>query len=195
MSLDYIQKIIHVMEKYSIGIAPYVSVFQRLMESHRYYHTPVHVYEMMDFIDNDYFMDIRKKRKYILAALYHDCVYDPAKTDNEEESVKVMTEDLTSIANTQPIYLDSIDIPSIAKMIMDTKNMSEDTEFTDIDRYFLHHGSLERLVEDGCKIREEYLAVPYDKYVEERCKFLEQFVTYNPNIIRYISLLSRRDSL
>jgi len=58
-------------------------------ESHRSYHTLNHLNDLIDQINENkiYFID-KEYEKLLITALFHDCVYDPMKQDNEEKSAE-----------------------------------------------------------------------------------------------------------
>ena len=56
-------------------------------ETHRHYHNLDHLNELVDQI-NDIKSGYSEKEyeKLILTALFHDCIYEPSRNDNEERS-------------------------------------------------------------------------------------------------------------
>jgi predicted metal-dependent HD superfamily phosphohydrolase len=72
------------------------SIRDRHREPHRRYHTLEHLGEVLEAVDAladraDHPARVR------LAACYHDAVYDPRSSDNEEASARLAVEDLTAI--------------------------------------------------------------------------------------------------
>lgn len=192
----YLIYIIRVLDKYAMDSAKFCSVFHRLEEPHRHYHTSKHIWEMMSMIDEEQYMSLPAKRTLLLAALYHDCVYDPLKTDNEEQSVLVARQDLEAIRTTQNnSYITTGIIDEVCSLIMETKDMSVDTAFTYYDRFHLYHGDLDRLVEDGKLIRREFYSYSYDEFLAGRKKFLIGLFHKNPNLEAYLKELEKGDTL
>jgi predicted metal-dependent HD superfamily phosphohydrolase len=69
------------------------SLLGRWSEPHRHYHTTEHLADMLSIVDahEDAAADPRAVR---LAAWFHDAVYDPRETDNEELSARLAEETL-----------------------------------------------------------------------------------------------------
>lgn len=65
-----------------------LEVARRWCEGHRYWHGPTHLKQMVSGLETETRPVIREG--LLLAALYHDVVYDPASSANEEASVELL---------------------------------------------------------------------------------------------------------
>lgn len=60
----------------------------RWSERHRAWHGPAHLLSMFNRFETE--PDARERETLILAALYHDAIYDPRRSDNEEASAALL---------------------------------------------------------------------------------------------------------
>ena len=68
-------------------------LFSMWNESHRYYHNLNHLNDLITQInENKSLYTSKDYEKLMLAAIFHDCVYDPNRTDNEEKSAQFFIE-------------------------------------------------------------------------------------------------------
>lgn len=148
-------------------------------ESHRSYHTLDHLNDIIKQIDeNKYaFTDIQYE-KLILTALFHDCVYDPMKQDNEEKSAEFFLKCCEDKTNR--------DIQDIYQIILDTKTHEPSnrlsSNFIQFDMNVITNGTFEQLLEWEKGIAEEYKGYGNDAYKEGRIKFLESLLNKHPYI-------------
>ena len=64
----------------------------RWKEKHRHYHTVNHLIWVIQNIEtNMYFkeLNVYEKHALLLAAFFHDAIYDPKRKDNEDQSIKL----------------------------------------------------------------------------------------------------------
>jgi pantetheine-phosphate adenylyltransferase len=148
-------------------------------ESHRSYHTLNHLNDLIDQInENKYtFTDIQYE-KLILTALFHDCVYDPMKQDNEEKSAEFFLKCCEDKTNR--------DIQDIYQIILDTKTHKPSnrlsSNFIQFDMNVITNGTFEELLDWEKGIAEEYKGYGNEAYKEGRIKFLESLLDKHPYI-------------
>lgn len=145
-------------------------------ESHRSYHTLNHLNDLIEQINEGKSKYSQKEyEKLLITALFHDCVYDPMKQDNEEKSAEFFESCCQDKNN-----LDMIDI---SKMILDTKthvattNLSESFNHYDMN---IVERDFDQLLDWENGIHEEYKAYG-DLYKDGRLKFLESLLDKYPN--------------
>lgn len=137
-------------------------------QPHRYYHTLSHVIEILEFIDSKRELE---NDALFFAAVFHDIVYDPKATDNEEQSVLLLKEN----------FRRSAEVTQAAEtIILDTKTHNGSTElsklFQDAD-LAVFDTSFEELIEYETQIFKEFQYVDWKLYKAERVKVLQQFNT------------------
>lgn len=76
--------------------AHFQAVLAAYGEPHRAYHTLAHLEFLFARLDA-HAQDAREPLRLAFAAWYHDIVYDPLATDNEERSARLAATDLTAI--------------------------------------------------------------------------------------------------
>jgi pantetheine-phosphate adenylyltransferase len=145
-------------------------------ESHRHYHTLNHLNDLIDQINESKSKYSQKEyEKLLIAALFHDCVYDPMKQDNEEKSAQFFMECCQD--KTNPDLLD------INKMILDTKTHQATTKLSESFNYYdmnIVERDFDQLLEWENGIFNEYKAYG-ELYKEGRLKFLESLLDKYPN--------------
>jgi len=143
-------------------------------ESHRHYHTQNHLLDLIENINKKIF-EQKDYEKMILCALFHDCVYDPMMSNNEEESANFFMKCCQE--KTQ-------DILDVKQMILDTKthesNSKLSEKFNKLDMNIVER-DYDSLLEWEKGISLEFSA--YDKYLykEGRLTFLESILDKYPN--------------
>lgn len=131
----------------------------RYDERHRYYHNMDHIISMvksaidLNILTNDLF----------LAILFHDIIYDPKSTNNEELSAELFSK-----------YFDNIDVKNA---IIETKTHKYTSKLSkqlcDLDLEVLN-SDFKTFIEFEHKIFKEYQFVDYSIYKTERIKILKQ---------------------
>jgi len=145
-------------------------------ESHRAYHNQNHLLDLIEQINENKskFGSQKDYEKMILCALFHDCVYDPMRNDNEEKSAEFF------MNSCQEKNKDIIDIK---QMILDTKTHEATTplseKFNQLDMNIVER-DFDQLLEWENGIREEYKAYG-DKYKLGRLQFLESLLDKYPH--------------
>lgn len=162
-------------------------------EEHRYFHTFEHVESILDrLLENPiHNVELNESGRYalVLAALFHDIVYDPTRGDNEEVSAEMLA---TCIADKNS------NVFSLAKeIILDSKQHFSFGVLSNLFQYVdcgaLNTGDLMSLVEADKKIFKEYQFVNYPLYKENRIKFLRKYEINVPqSISNYDPLAQKR---
>lgn len=151
-------------------------------EPHRHYHTLTHIENLIALID-EYRDHIRFPEVLTLVAWYHDVVYDPTSSDNEDRSADFATEQLHQLG------AESALIRRINNLILLTKSHTlqneDDTDaafFLDIDLSVLgaEPETYRRYV---AQIRNEFSRYPDLLYKPGRRKVLRHFLE-QPQIYR-----------
>jgi predicted metal-dependent HD superfamily phosphohydrolase len=137
-------------------------------EPHRHYHTQNHLLDLIDQINEakSYLDSHKNYEKLILCALFHDCVYDPSKSNNEEESAKFF---LSCCQEKNE------DTKHIYQMILDTKEHKSEEKLSKIFNHFdmsIVESDFDKLLEWEIGINEEY-KVYGAEYKIGRLQFLE----------------------
>ncbi len=149
-------------------------IVHRYSEKHRAYHTLAHIKKMLKTGEFWLYRLIGQQRitaddfpNYFAAVLFHDIIYDPTRSDNEEQSAQEAKRWLASSAGVDANY--------VAEMILATKSHVSDDPLTrkliDIDMSILS-SKLVTYNNYARAVRKEYAFVPLDIYVEKRVNFL-----------------------
>lgn len=156
-------------------------------ESHRSYHTLDHLNYLIKKIDeNKSKWSEKDYEKLIITAIFHDCIYDPKSSDNEERSADFFINCCIDKNNS--------DIRDIEKMILDTKTHKSTTPLSDVFNKFdmsIVEGDIDQLLEWENGIAEEYIPVyGKEKYKQGRLNFLESLLDkYVNNTDNLLSLI------
>ena len=166
-------------------------ILSRWHEPHRHYHNLTHLSDMLSQIEDlfDYKMDVFKYESYILAAFFHDVVYDPKSIKNEENSVKYFQE------VSKNLHKDLVE--SVSNLIMITKSREIPVDefhktFWMIDNDILINSDLEKLIDYENKVFKEFQFLSYDVYKSKRISFLKGELYLNPEIENLISYIKAR---
>lgn len=155
----------NILDKYKIS---YRLIFDNYNGSNRYYHNMNHIFDLLykaekrGLLDNDLF----------LAILFHDVIYDPKRTDNEEQSAELFY----SLIPDRLIYDAIID----TKTHIPTNSIS--SILCELDMSVLYT-DFETFMKNGELIAKEYQYLDWSVYQKNRIAFLEK---HNVNPI-YIS--------
>jgi predicted metal-dependent HD superfamily phosphohydrolase len=118
----------------------------------------------------------KEYEKLMLAAIFHDIVYDPSSSTNEEDSANFLMECVVDKNNT--------DILDVEKMILDTKTHNSTTNLSEsFNNYDMNivERDFDQLLEWEKGISEEFSVYPKEQYKEGRLKFLESLLDKYPN--------------
>ena len=144
-------------------------------ESQRSYHTQTHLVDLINQINEIKGLSEKQYDKLMLCALFHDIVYEPTKSDNEEMSAEFFENCCSD--------RDNPDLLEVKQMILDTKTHEATTELSDIFNKLdmnVVERDYERLLEWETGIYNEFsFAGPM--YKEYRLKFLESLLDKYPS--------------
>jgi predicted metal-dependent HD superfamily phosphohydrolase len=150
-------------------------------ESHRYYHDLEHLTDLISQINEDFGngnINQSERKKLIIAAIFHDIVYEPHSKNNEEKSAELFYKFCSEKHD--------IDVVEIKQIILDTKDHVPSTplskKFISYDMKICER-SLEDLINWEKKIRKEYELVENKEYSFSRLNFLESLIDRYPNNI------------
>lgn len=142
-------------------------VVDRYDEFHRVFHNTEHLQDVLNCL-KDYSAD----DELFLAAVYHDAVYDPKTSDNEEKSAELF------LQHAGHSNLNSKQKETISTLILATKTRQANTEQSKIlieaDISILNR-PFNKLIEYEHKIFREYQFAEYNLYREKRLDVLKSF--------------------
>ncbi len=145
-------------------------------EPHRHYHTLEHLAEMVAVADR-LSAACADPRAVELAVWFHDAIYEPRATDNEERSALLAAECLEDLVIGPDL------IGKVVELVRATAHLSDDRPPADPDTAALRDADLavlgsseERYRRYAADIRKEYAFVPDDAYRNGRTAVLERFL-------------------
>lgn len=150
----------------------------RYAEPHRHYHTWAHIEALLGWFA------LRREALHDpaaveLAILFHDAVYDPARSDNEAQSAQLLRDaDLPSVSDDTRLRAIRMIEATAAHSLADNlaaNDQDDMAEFLDMDLSILGAASA---VFDRYEraIRDEYAFVPEDLFRAARRGILERFL-------------------
>lgn len=140
-------------------------------EPHRFYHTLAHIEDVLKQLQE---ADLLKHDELFLAAVFHDIVYNPRSTNNEEDSADYFLNAAKSsgLTNDQKAH--------IKQLILDTKTHKPTVpfseEFIKADLAILN-ASFDKLITYEKQIFKEFQFVDYKEYKVKRVEVLKHFNT------------------
>lgn len=155
-------------------------------ESHRHYHNLNHLNDLISQInENTHAFTDKEYDMLVLTSLFHDCVYDPMRNDNEEKSAEFFENCCVDKSNP--------DVLKIKQMIIDTKSHKPSSRLSNIFISFdmnIVERNYEDLLEWENGISQEYSEYDNKDYKEGRIKFLEslldKYIDNTDNLIKLI---------
>ena len=161
-------------------------ILRRWREPHRAYHTCDHLADVMNqiyAIPNNHITN-KYREMLLLAAIFHDIVYDPRRSDNEERSAQLLLQHAP----------ETTEIQYIVSIIRDTKTHVPRSPlshiFCDLDMSIVKK-PLPDLVRWETGIRMEYKHVPRLLYMIGRVRFLRQMIQRYPENTEALTTLIR----
>ena len=148
----------------------FVDLLERYSESFRAYHNLEHIQECLDHLDAARHLAARPV-EVELAIWFHDAIYDPRRSDNEERSALLAEEALGIAPQTARRVGDLIRLTTHARM----PPVGDGALLCDIDLAILG-APPERFARYNNAIRREYEWVPEDVYRQERARVLARFL-------------------
>jgi predicted metal-dependent HD superfamily phosphohydrolase len=190
--MDTIPSIQHILTDWNIEIKE-TDILKRWQEPHRKYHTLTHLsdlYNQIQKLSNSTdisLTNIEKDMLYLISA-FHDIIYDPKRSDNEERSAKLFLD----VSKKSP-YPERIH--EIAEIIRDTKTHQPRTplskQFSEMDMSIVLAPFSELEVwEEG--IRYEYQHVPSLLYKIGRGRFLKKMIKQYPENVEALTKLYKK---
>jgi predicted metal-dependent HD superfamily phosphohydrolase len=163
---------------------PFDSLVTAYSEPHRHYHTLEHLAEMFRVVSR-LSGSCADPRAVQFAVWFHDAVYDPRASDNEERSALLAAATLNELV----IWPDGVG--KVIELIRATAHLSETDPTADPDAIVLLDADLAILAASETRyhryaadIRKEYTHVPDSAYREGRVAVLERFLA-RPCIYRH----------
>jgi predicted metal-dependent HD superfamily phosphohydrolase len=164
----------------SLGVAPEASqqAFDELVEHYfspgRYYHTLAHIQHVLRTI-HSLKDEARDLPAVLLAAWYHDVIYDSKAKDNEEKSAACAVETLRRLA------IEEDRIRRVEELILMTKTHEAPADDRDaavlLDADLAILGAAPAAYDEyGGAIRREYTWVPEESYRAGRNAVLKKFI-------------------
>jgi predicted metal-dependent HD superfamily phosphohydrolase len=163
------------LDKWNIKL-DYNTLLSMWNESHRHYHNQNHLLDLINQINENKsnFLSQKDYEKMVLCALFHDCIYDPMRNDNEEKSAEFF-ENCCGEKNS--------DTQEIKQMILDTKTHEATTslseKFNHLDMNIVER-DFDQLLEWETGIGQEYKAYG-EMYKVGRLHFLESLLDKYPH--------------
>lgn len=148
-------------------------IFAMWNEPHRAYHTTKHLYDLIEQIHQKS-LPSREREMLVLIALFHDCIYDPRRTDNERRSADFFLESAK---------IHTADVQEIAQCILETETHKSSSLlsaiFCKMDMDIVKR-PLADLREWERGIAFEYSFLPTEVYVRRRAEFLQKMIQNYP---------------
>lgn len=166
----------------------------------RPYHNLKHIYDMIQFVDKNYRIGnflLTSDVHYwsmIFAIIYHDIVYCPGDTLNEEKSAAMFVDDYYNGS----IIANNINPDLVIRFIMATKHHDStdiyDQVIIQADLARLRYGSFNDLLSDEKSLFKEFQKYDVNTYRDGRVKFLDSFYykDTNINIPQYINYIKNK---
>jgi pantetheine-phosphate adenylyltransferase len=189
-----LKKAVEIAKEFGFEISQELVIYH-YSESHRHWHTPQHLYEMLQGITillEEDMINLKEYKILMVAAIFHDIIYDTKRKDNEEQSVEYML----SLLNRNVI---SEDVIKIRDIIIDTKRHDSKEKlskfFNQLDTSIVDAPFME-LLDWEDKIWKEYKWFGWETYKEKRLDFLNNYALKNhpgnegnlKKLIDYISI-------
>ena len=161
-----------ILHKHGMNSAQIHELFVMWSEPHRVYHDLNHLKKVLELVEN--WKKIHpgwsqeQHEKMVLAAVFHDAVYNIHSKTNEEDSAELYKKMCTPV-------------DGVYEMILDTKNHTkkpssyESEVFLSLDIHILIFGTLSEMIEDEKKIFREFGFADFAVYKENRNNLLESF--------------------
>jgi pantetheine-phosphate adenylyltransferase len=164
-------------------------IISRWNEPHRYYHNINHLFFILNKIDNYFILEENEHlymtdtyKNFIVAAFFHDIIYNPKSNNNEDKSIEYFLEVTNKdVHKLSSFYLNSI--PVVVGMINCTKERKLPTDkfenlFWLFDNDILFNGTNTDLMDYENKIFKEFQFADYDDYKIKRLEFINNEMKY-----------------
>ncbi len=168
------------------GIQSWKDLPKQWQEPHRHFHTEEHLSNLIEDIEHLYQhqnVSEEDRKVLLLTAFYHDAIYDPTRTDNEESSAEYFGQ----VADSHPRT------DHVKSIILDTKNHQPSGElsslFCHLDLKIVRESNFSRLMIWEKQIFREYQYLDYPVYKKNRLAFLEGMQKRFPENTQNLSYL------
>lgn len=174
-------------------------IINRWNEPHRYYHNINHLNHILNQFRILYENNSISKNEYdklVITSFFHDVIYNPKVTDNEQQSVNYFLDKCFE----KNIASDDFK-KEITQIILDTGSRNTPTNnlsyiFWEIDNSILS-SSISELIDVERKIFKEFQWVSYEKYKEARINFINSCIgifdgDYDDNLKELIKYVENR---
>lgn len=150
----------------------------RYNEPQRHYHTWSHIGALLRHFDIGH-VRLYRPKPVLWALFWHDAIYDPTQTDNEEKSAQLLIEEARSELSSDDLSFAAAIIRATAKHELIEGLSRPDSEdmgfFLDIDMSIL--AALPDVFDTyEANIRKEYAFVPEDNFRAARAGILQSFL-------------------
>lgn len=158
-------------------------------EPQRAYHTVNHLQEMVGGLNHTSMESLISRRELVgLAIFFHDIIYDPKASDNEEQSAVVFKKFAMDATASRQCTLHPADVAFVEEAIMATKSHRHCREDGDMDALLdldlaILGAPRQRYMEYARQIRQEYAHVAPLDFVRGRTGVLRSFMD-SPRIYR-----------
>lgn len=146
---------------------------RRYAEPQRHYHTWAHIEALLRWYDEQSH-ELARPDAVLHAILFHDAIYDPARSDNEEASAELLRDAEVELSEADRRWVDAAILATKTHTLPDPAN--EDVKrFLDMDLSIL--GAREDVFdryED--QVRAEYAHVPEPMFRAGRAAILKRFL-------------------
>lgn len=168
------------------GIQSWKNLPKLWQEPHRHFHTEEHLSNLIEDIEHLYQhqkLSEEDRKVLLLTAFYHDVIYDPTRSDNEENSAEFFLKEAIAHPRTE----------QIKSMILDTKGHVASGElssiFCELDLKIVRESNFSRLLRWEKQIFREYQYLDYPVYKKNRLAFLENMRKRFPENTQNLSYL------
>ncbi|MBI1406781.1 MAG: phosphohydrolase [Caulobacter sp.] len=144
-------------------------------EPHRRYHGRAHIEACLTDLNGVAGLDERDRRLLTWAIWWHDAIYDPTRSDNEEASADMARRDLAAMG------ADAADIDEVSRLILLTKGHTvaegdrRGALLVSIDLAVLG-GAPEAYDAYASGVRQEYAHVPEPQFRAGRARVMRRFL-------------------
>jgi pantetheine-phosphate adenylyltransferase len=145
------------------------SVIERYNEAHRHYHDLDHILYVLEKLGNN-----ANDNALFLAAVFHDIIYDPRSSSNEEDSANFFLKEAAASK------LDDKTKQSVKQLIRDTKShkpSGKESELLIEADLSIFNEPFDKLLAYERKVFKEFQFVDFKTYREKRVEILQQFNT------------------
>lgn len=139
-------------------------LIERYREPHRRFHGPAHLTQVLDLLD-----ELGGDPRLLLAAWFHDAVYQPSRRDNEQRSAELARERLAATGLAQA------DIDFVVHGVLATAGHADEDPAFDplLDADLAVLGAQPDAYQDyRAAIRQEFAAIPALLFRPARARFL-----------------------